>query len=54
VVLLLAVPAALAALIVGVLFAMAWRDQDLPLAAVLGVVLFSLVLVVMVAVRGSM
>ena len=46
--------AALAALIVAVVFVIAWRDQDVPTAIVLGVVLFSLMLVVMVVVRGSL
>ena len=45
---------ALCALVVGVLIVVAWQDQDVTLTAILGVVLFSLVLVVMVAVRGSL
>ncbi len=36
---------------VGVVFVMAWRDRDLPRAVALGTALFSLVLVVMVALR---
>ncbi len=45
---------ALCALVVGVLIVVAWQDQYVTLTAILGVVLFSLVLVVMVAVRGSL
>ncbi len=36
---------------VAVVFVMAWRDGDLPRAVALGAALFSLVLVVMVALR---
>ena len=36
---------------VGVVFVMAWRDRDLPRAVALGAALFSLILVVMVAIR---
>jgi hypothetical protein len=50
----LTLTAALGALIVGALFAAAWRDGDLALAAIFGAVLFSLVLVVMVGVRGPL
>ena len=50
----LTLAAALSALIVAVLFVIAWRDQDVTLTAILSIVLFSLVLVVMVALRGSL
>ena len=43
--------AALAALIVGVLFVTAWRDKDVLLTVTLGVVLFSLLVLAMLAVR---
>ncbi len=46
--------AVLSALVVAVLFVMAWRDGDFTLVAILGVVLFSLLLVVMVGVRGPL
>ncbi len=43
--------AAVAALIVAVMFVIAWCDRDVALAAVLCVPLFSLIVVVMVAAR---
>jgi hypothetical protein len=38
---------------VGVVFVLAWRDAELPSTVALGTALFSLMLVVMVAVRES-
>ena len=43
-----------AALAVAVVFVMAWREQDFAAAATLGAALFSLILVVMVAVREAL
>jgi cytochrome c oxidase subunit IV len=43
-----------AALAVAVVFVMAWRDQNIAAAAALGAALFSMVLVVMVAVREAL
>lgn len=40
-----------AALAIAVVFVMAWREQDIGAVATLGAALFSLVLVVMVALR---
>jgi hypothetical protein len=42
-----------AALAVGVVFVMAWREQDIAAAATLGAALFSMLLVVMVAVQEA-
>lgn len=46
--------AATCAVIVGVVFVMAWRDEDVVLTAVSGVVLFSLLIVAIVALRVSL
>jgi cytochrome c oxidase subunit IV len=43
-----------AALTIAVVFVMAWREQDLAAAATLGAALFSMILVVMVAVREAL
>lgn len=42
------------ALAVAVVFVVAWREQDTAAAATLGAALFSLILVVMVAVREAL
>lgn len=52
--LLLALVAATCAVIVAVVFLMAWRDEDVLVAAVLGVVLLTLLIVAMVALRVSL
>lgn len=51
--LLLALVAATCTVPVAVVFVLAWRDEDVLVAAVLGVVLLSLLLVAMVALRES-
>jgi hypothetical protein len=51
--LLLSLVAANCAVIVAVVFVMAWRDEDVLVTAMLGVVLLSLLLVAMVALRES-
>jgi hypothetical protein len=43
-----------AALAIAVVFVMAWREQDVAAAAALGAALFSMVLVVMVAIREAL
>ncbi len=49
--LLFALVVAEAAFAVGVVFVMAWRDGDVPRAVALGAALFSLLVVMMLAVR---
>jgi cytochrome c oxidase subunit IV len=51
--LLLSLVAATCAVIVAVVFVMAWRDEDVLVTVMLGVVLLSLLLVAMVALRES-
>ncbi|MCA1719274.1 MAG: hypothetical protein LC781_21440 [Actinobacteria bacterium] len=52
--LLLSLVAAICAVLVAVVFVMAWRDKDVVLAVVSGVVLLSLLLVAIVALRVSL
>lgn len=51
--LLLSLVAATCAVVVAVVFVMAWRDEDVLVTVMLGVVLLSLLLVAMVALRES-
>ena len=53
-VLLMAILATICAAMVAWVFVLAWRDEDVPLTVLLGVVLFSLLVVAMLAVRMSL
>ncbi len=53
-ILLMAIVATICAVMVAAVFVLAWRDKDVPLTVLLGVVLFSLLVVAMLAVRMSL
>jgi hypothetical protein len=52
--LLLSLVAATCAVMVAVVFVMAWRDEDVPLTLISGVVLLSLLIVAIVGLRVSL
>jgi hypothetical protein len=52
--LLMAIVATICAVMVAAVFVLAWRDKDVLLIVVLGVVLFSLLVLAMLAVRVSL
>jgi hypothetical protein len=52
--LLLSLVAATCAVLVAVVFALAWRDEDVVLTVISGVVLLSLLIVAIVALRMSL
>ncbi len=52
--LLMAIVATVCSVMVAAVFILAWRDRDVPLTVLLGVVLFSLLVLAMLAVRMSL
>ena len=52
--LLMAIVATICAVMVAAVFVLAWRDKDVLLIVVLGVVLFSLLVLAMLAIRVSL
>ena len=50
----MAIAATICAVMFAVVFVLAWRDKDVPLTVLLGVVLFSLLVLAMLAVRVSL
>src|ERR671917_646737 len=52
--LLMALVATICAVMVGAVFVLAWRDEDVLLTALLGIVLFSLLVLAMLAVGASL
>ena len=52
--LLMAIAATICAVMVAAVFVLAWRDEDVILTALYGVVLFSLLVLAMLAVRASL
>ena len=52
--LLMAIVAGACAVMITAVFVLAWRDNDVPLTVLLGVVLFSLLVLLMLALRLSL
>ena len=52
--LLMAIVATICAVMVAMVFVLAWHDKDIPLTVLLGVVLFSLLVLAMLALRVSL